>query len=82
MKKYIVAGFGTSVVALTILPFVPSVAAAQMSTTTLGTAIASVNGTTYDYFTVLLTNYWPFVVGFLILVAVWHFGKRIIGAFN
>jgi H+/Cl- antiporter ClcA len=55
---------------------------AQMTTTTLAASIDTMNGTTQDYFTVLLAHYWPFLVGFLVLVAVWHYGKRIIGAFN
>ena len=54
----------------------------MISTSSLGTSVDTVNGTTMDYFTVLLSHYWPFVVGFLILLAVWHFGKRIISAFS
>ena len=53
-----------------------------LSTSTLGTAIDTVNGTFYSYFQVLLTNYWPFVVGAGVLLLVWHFGRRLLTAFN
>lgn len=43
----------------------------------LGGNIASVNTTAYAYIGVLLTNYWPFVLGFIILLGVIAFGKRI-----
>jgi len=58
----------------------PLLASAQttFSTTSLGTAIDDVSGTTYDYFTVLITKFWPFLLGAVILVGVIVFGKRII----
>lgn len=59
-----------------------STAFAQMTTSTLGASIDSVNGTTYDYFQVMLAKYWPFVVGFGVLLIVWHFGRRIIQHFS
>ncbi len=77
MKKYIL-GIGAAAAALVL----PLISFAQVSTTTLGTAIDSVNGTWYDYFQVLLTHYWPFVVGAGILVLVWHFGRRLLNAFT
>lgn len=57
------------------------VAHAQMTTTTLASSIDSVNGTTYDYFLVLLAKYWPFVVGFGVLLIAWGFGRRILQHF-
>jgi len=48
------------------------------STSTLGTAIGTVSATTYDYFTVLIQQFWPFLLGAVILVGVIVFGKRII----
>lgn len=57
-------------------------AGAQMTSSTLGTAIDSVNSTTYDYFLVLLNKYWPFVVGFLILLGVWRYGRGILHGFT
>jgi len=71
-----------SAVSAVVLGLGASLANAQMTTTTLASSVDTVNGTTMDYFTVLLAHYWPFVVGFLILLAVWHFGKRIISAFS
>ena len=56
--------------------------AAPLTTSTLASSIDTVNGTFYDYFTVLLSNYWPFVVGGGILVLVWHVGRRLLHAFN
>lgn len=62
--------------------FAPPVASAQLTTTTLGTAVDSINSTWYDYFTVLLAKYWPFLVGAIILVGIWHFGKRLLFGFR
>lgn len=50
------------------------------STTSLGTAIDNVSGTTYDYFTVLIAKFWPFLLGAVILIGVIVFGKRIVHA--
>ena len=52
--------------------------AETFSTTTLGTAIDTVSGTTYDYFGVLITKFWPFLLGAVILIGILVFGKRII----
>lgn len=68
--------------AITLMPFVSMTAAAQMSTTTLGTQTDTLSATVVDYFSVLVTKYWPFVVGFGILLVVWHFGRRIIASFT
>lgn len=59
-----------------------SAAHAQITTSTLGTAIDDLNASTYDMFQVLLAKYWPFVLGFIILAAVWLFGKRILAHFR
>ena len=56
--------------------------AQSLSTSTLGAAINTVNSTWYGYFLVLLTNYWPFIVGVGVLVVVWHFGRRALNAFS
>lgn len=56
--------------------------ATTLSSSTLGAAIDTMNGTVYDYFLVLLASYWPFVVGLAVLIAVWHFGRRAVSAFN
>jgi len=45
-------------------------ASAQMTTTTLGTSIDSVNSTAYSYLSVVLTNYLPFIIGFVVIGAV------------
>lgn len=82
MKNKLYAGLGILGTGLATLAMTTMTAAAQMSTTTLGTSIDSVNTTTTDYFSVLLTKYWPFLVGFVILVGVWHFGKRILSHFS
>lgn len=68
------------VAAAVLLPLAPMVAAAQtpFSTTTLGTAIDSVSGTSYDYFTVLIAKFWPYLLGAVLLVGVIAFGKRIV----
>lgn len=80
MKKIIAytSGIGTAIVAL--LSVGQAHAQAAFSTTTLGTAIDTVSGTTYDYFTVLIAKFWPFLLGAVILVGVVVFGKRIIHA--
>lgn len=57
-------------------------AAAQLSTSTLGASIDTVNSTWYDYFTVLLNKYWPFIVGAGILVLVWHYGRKLLFQLN
>ena len=64
-----VATFGLALVASAQTPF---------STSTLGTAIDKVSGTSYDYFGVLIDRFWPFLLGAVILVGVVVFGKRII----
>ncbi|MFI5205315.1 MAG: hypothetical protein ACHQVK_00050 [Candidatus Paceibacterales bacterium] len=65
-----------------IVGIIGGVAHAQLSTSTLGTAIDTVNSTWYGYFLVLLTNYWPFIVGVGVLIVVWHFGRRALNAFS
>lgn len=73
MRNKVLSGIG----AITAY-FLPMIAGAQMGTSSLATSINSVNATAYDYVAVLLTNYWPFVLGFLILLGVIAFGKRIV----
>lgn len=80
MRNKILAGAGIAFAV--VAPFAMTLAHAQMTTTTLGASIDTVSGTTQDYFAVLLAKYWPFVVGFLILLGVWHYGKRVITGFN
>ena len=79
LKK--ILGYGSALVAGALV-LVNSASAAVMSTSTLGSSIDSLNGTVGDYFQVLLDKYWPFVVGFVILVGVWYFGRRIINSFR
>lgn len=79
MMNKILAGVGMFLGAITLAS---QSAAAQLSTSTLGSAIDNVNGTFYDYFLVLLAKYWPFVVGVGILIVVWHFGRRALNAFS
>jgi len=55
-------------------------AGSPMSTTTLAANIDSVSGSATDYIAVLLTNYWPLVLGFLVLIGVIAFGKRAVQA--
>lgn len=81
MRKIYLYGTGISTALLGIAGAL--VAHAQvLATSTLGTAIDSINGTFYGYFLVLLESYWPFVVGAGVLVMVWHFGRRLLTAFN
>lgn len=44
--------------------------------------IDSINSTFYDYFLVLLNKFYRFIIGALILLVVWFFGKRILNRFN
>jgi len=55
-----------------------SAMAAPFSTSTLGDNIDTVSGTTNDYFGVLISKFWPFLLGAVILIGVIVFGKRII----
>lgn len=48
----------------------------MLSTTTLGTVIDNVNSVWYDYITVFLTHYWPFLVGAMVVVGVVALGIR------
>jgi len=75
VKKYWAVGVGALATAL--LPFA-TFASTPLSTTTLGTSIDTVSGTTMDYFGVLIEKFWPFLLGAVILVGVILFGKRII----
>lgn len=75
--------FGSTGLALIgVSMLAPYVSAAQLNTSTLGTAIDNVNGTFYDYFLVLLAKYWPFVVGVGVLLVVWGFGRRALHQFS
>ena len=76
MKNKILA-YGSGIVgAISGIVMSFSAHAQTLSTSTLGTAIDSVNSTWYSYFLVLLTNYWPFVVGVGVIIFVWAFGRR------
>lgn len=79
MVKKILGGLAGAVAVIGLS--INAASAAVMSTSTLGSAIDSINGTTYDYFAVLLEKYWPFLVGFGVLLVVWGFGKRIVQHF-
>lgn len=76
MRNKIVAALG--IAAIVGVALLPALAGAQMTTSTLATNIDSVSNTALGYVTVLLTTYWPFVLGFLILLGVIAFGKRAI----
>jgi len=52
--------------------------ATTFSTTSLGTSIDTVSGSAYEYFTVLIEKFWPFLLAAVILVGVIAFGKRIV----
>lgn len=79
LKAKLLAGAGVAaVIGLALVPF----ANAQLTSSTLGTSIDSINSTWYDYFTVLLNKFWPFLVGAGILVAVWWFGRHLLRAFH
>lgn len=68
MRNKILAGLGAvSAVGLSLFPHL---AGAQMSTTTLATQIGNVNQTAYDYLGVVIGSYWPFVLGFMIIIGV------------
>jgi hypothetical protein len=73
---------GIAALTTALLGSVSVALAGPLTTSTLGSSIDTVNGTFYDYFVVLLDKYWPFVVGAGILVLVWHFGRRLLHAFN
>lgn len=55
--------------------------AETMSSSTLGTKIDTINTTSMDFIGVLIDKYWPFLLGLVILVSVWAFGKKIIHHF-
>lgn len=56
----------------------PAISNAQMSTTTLGTSIDDVNTAAYAYVGVLISHYWGFALGFLVLIGVIALGKRFV----
>lgn len=49
-----------------------------MSIAFLSSAVDTINNTTTDYFQVLLQHYWPFMLGFLILLIIFYNAYRII----
>lgn len=71
---------GAGVAAIGGLLYAGAAHAAAFSTTTLGTAIDDVSSNTYDYFSVLISKFWPFLLGAVIIVGVVVFGKRIVHA--
>lgn len=77
-KKIMVWASGAVVAVAGVV--LPMLASAQISTTTLGSSIDTVNGAWYDYFGVMITHYWPFAVGALLLVGVIRYGKSLANA--
>lgn len=55
---------------------------AQYSTTTLTANINSVATSFTDYFTVLLTTFWPLVVGIGVIGLVWSFTRGALSRFR
>lgn len=77
MRKIYLWGAGV-VTAIAGMVSATYASAQAFTTSSLGAAIDTVSGTTYDYFTVLIVKFWPFLLGAVILVGVVVFGKRII----
>jgi hypothetical protein len=69
IKTSLLAG-GTALLGIIAGLASAATSSAQMSTTTLGTSIDSVNTTAYGYLAVVLTNYLPFIIGFVVIGAV------------
>lgn len=76
--KIAVLSAGSVIGALMATSAFASGTSTPFSVDTLGNAIDTVSGTTYDYFGVLIAKFWPFLLGAVILVGVIVFGKRII----
>lgn len=49
----------------------------RLSSSTLGCSIDKANGSIFDYFAVLQAKYFPYMIGFMILFAVWVFGMSV-----
>jgi len=76
--KLILAGASASILSLGLALCAK---AETMSSTTLGTKIDTVNTTFMDFLGVLIEKYWPFLLGAIILVAVWAFGRKVLSHF-
>lgn len=76
MKKILLLA-GTSAIAIGTIAM-PFLASAQMSTTTLATQIDNVNAAAYDYLAVVITNYWPFLLGFLVIGGILGFAISLV----
>lgn len=61
---------------------VAPLAHAQYDTSTLTANINSVSDSFVSYFTVLLTTFWPLVVGIGILAIVWGFARGALNRFH
>jgi len=85
MIKKIAVGVAIAGCALMPLAFAFGAEASTtpMSPTELGVQIDNVNGYTMAYVGILLTKFWPFLLGAIILLGVLAFGKRIaVGIFH
>ena len=60
----------------------PCISGTNIASNTLGCAIDNINGNIFDYFQTLLAKYWPYILGFLILITIWFTGKAIISRFR
>jgi ABC-type uncharacterized transport system permease subunit len=49
-----------------------------MTTSTLETGLGSIGSTAYSYLSIVITTYWPFLLGVIILVGALAFGKSAI----
>lgn len=63
-------------------PTDPCVISNKVSSSTVGCFMDGMNTTVTGFFDILISKYWPFVVGFIILVMVWFLGKRILANFS
>lgn len=75
MKK-IFAGIGAGIAGLVL----PLVSMAQVSTTTIATRVDTMTATLFDYFDLAVAKFWPIVLGFALLVAVYLIGRRVYSA--
>lgn len=67
-KKYLAVAGGFAVVGLALA--MPFIAAAQVTTSTVGLRIDSLTNTFYDYADLAIAKFWPIVLGLGLLVAV------------
>lgn len=72
MKKYIL-GVGAAAAGALL----PLVAAAQVSTSTIATRVDTMTATLFDYFDLAILKFWPIVLGFALLIAVYLIGRKV-----